>query len=439
MGSSTIAIIITIITFALLISNKLPFVVVSCIAALSMGMLIPEMKLSQIYSSLGSNAVVMVAGMCIVGDAIFQTGVAQKIGAYICRSSFVKTEKRFIVLTVVICTIMSAFMSNSGCIAVWMPLIATIAAGSNGKIRSKMVIFPAATACVIGGGATLVGSTPQAIANSLLIATPGFEQGMGVFDMTLVVLPICVLQILFWSTIGYSILKWALKPEEPGFDEGNYYVQAPAAAHETDMVPQWKRTMSVAVLVGCILGFCLSGFAPFNKYLDVAVVPMLGATILLGSGCIPVSSLKALPWDILISIGTITALGTGLSVSGGGALIADTILNAVGVETLSPKMLMVVLVIMSVVLTQFLSCGGVASMLVPIVIPLAQSMGVSPMPYVVVIAAAVNMAFMTPVGTGVNAQILAAGYKFTDYVKIGLPLTVLCMIVLCIMGPVVYF
>ena len=57
--------------------------VVSCAAALAMGILIPEMKLSQIYSGFGGSTVVMVAGMCIVGDALFQTGVAQKLGAKI--------------------------------------------------------------------------------------------------------------------------------------------------------------------------------------------------------------------------------------------------------------------------------------------------------------------------------------------------------------------
>ena len=71
---------------------------------------------------------------------------------------------------------MSAFMSNNGTVAIWMPLIAVVAAGSNGRIRSKMVIFPAGTAAVIGGGTcTLVGSTSQLAANAVLQGYDGYK------------------------------------------------------------------------------------------------------------------------------------------------------------------------------------------------------------------------------------------------------------------------
>lgn len=123
MSSSTIAIIITFITMILFFSNKFAMSVVSCAAALAMGILIPEMKLSQIYSGFGGSTVVMVAGMCIVGDALFQTGVAQKLGAKIAATPLAKNERVFIMSVVIICTLMSAFLSNSGTIAMWMPIL----------------------------------------------------------------------------------------------------------------------------------------------------------------------------------------------------------------------------------------------------------------------------------------------------------------------------
>lgn len=439
MPSSTLAIIITLVVCILLVWNRFPFVAVSCCAALAMGMLIPEMSLSQIYSGFGSSAVVMVAGMCIVSDALFQTGVAQQIGSKICKTWIVGTEKRFIVAVVIICTIQSAFMSNSGVIAMWMPLIATIAAGSNGKIRSKMVIFPAGTACIVGGACTLVGSTAQSVANSILMGTPGYEHGLQVFDMTMVMIPISILQVLFWATVGYSLLKAVLKPEDPKFNEGNYYATpvTPVVSHLD--APRWKQVLSLAVMLVCIVGFFVCGFDPFNQYLDIAVVPMLGATILFVTGCAPVSkTLAQQPWDILIIIGSITVLGTGLSASGGGTVIASAIIEAVGMERLSPVMLMVVVCILCATLTLFLSNGGVASLFTPIVIPLAAALGVSPVPYVIVIAIAVNLAIATPLGTAVNVQILPAGYKFMDFVKLGGPLWVLMVAALCVLAPIFY-
>ena len=62
---------------------------------------------------------------------------------------------------------------------------------------------------------------------------------------------------------------------------------------------------------------------------------------------------------------------------------------------------------------------SVSAMLAPIYIPLALKMGLSPVPFIILIAVASNMAIATPIGTPVNMQILPAGYKFSDYVKIG--------------------
>lgn len=131
-------------------------------------------------------------------------------------------------------------------------------------------------------------------------------------------------------------------------------------------------------------------------------------------------------------------LGTGLSVSGGGDVIANAILDAVGLERLSPALLMTVIIVVCGTLTLFLSNGGVASLFTPVVIPLASAMGVSPVPYVIVIAIAVNLAIATPLGTAVNVQILPAGYKFMDFVKLGGPLWLVMVAALCLLAPIFY-
>lgn len=77
MESSTIAIIITVVSMILFFSNKLPMSVVGSITALACGLLIPEMSKSSVYSSFGGSTVIMVAGMCVVGDALFVTGIAR--------------------------------------------------------------------------------------------------------------------------------------------------------------------------------------------------------------------------------------------------------------------------------------------------------------------------------------------------------------------------
>lgn len=437
--SSTLAIIITIVVMFLFISNITSPGVTSVIAALAMGTLLPEVKLSAIYSGFGGNTATLCAGMCVVSEALFYTGVGQRISAKISKTFLVQNERIFCAAVAFICTIQSAFMSNNGTCAMWMTLIATIAVGSKGKIRSKIAIFPAATGCIVGGGMTLVGSTSQAVANGMLENIPGYEAGMQIFDMTQIAWPLIFVEVIYWLTIGYDILLKVLKPENPDFDKDNAFaVPNKYECNEIKVAP-WKGKLTVAVLIGSIVCFVLCGIAPFNKYMNIATVPMAAAAILFAFRVVPTKeTLAKLPWDTIITIGTISILGTGLTNTGAGRIIADSLLDIVG-KDVSPHVLLVSFIIIGGFLTLFLQNAGTVSMLIPIAAPLAIAKGVSVMPFVVSLAVATNMAIATPMGTAVNVQILPVGYKFNDFVKIGGPLWVAIMVVLYVMASIVYF
>ena len=117
MSSSTIAIIITVIAIVSFILERIPLAMTAMIASLAMGILLPEMSLGDVYSGFASTTVMMVAGMSIVGDSLFKTGMANKIGKAISGSPAAKNERVFMIVVVICCTVMSAFLSNSGTIA----------------------------------------------------------------------------------------------------------------------------------------------------------------------------------------------------------------------------------------------------------------------------------------------------------------------------------
>ena len=440
MSEITVCLIIAVVTMILFIGRVFPMALTSVLCALAMGICLPSVKLSAIYSGFGTAPVYMIAGMTIVGDALFQTGVAQKIGITLSKMKIFQSERIFTVMVVVVCTLMSAFMSDSGCIAMWMPIIAAVAAGSKGKIRSKMVIMPAGIACIVGGATTLVGSTSQNTANSFLMQVPGFESGMGVFDMTSVMWMVDALMVLYFATIGYTITKKTLKPGSPHFDDGNVFAQS---SEELDNVPQAstrKQVISVFTLLLCILGFILCGFAPFNKYLNIANVALIGASILFVTKTIDYkTTLKNIGWDVLLTVGFIATLGVALEKTGAGKLIAEQTLAFFGGEDASLQVILCVMFVLGSFLTLFMSNVAVSAMLAPIYIPMAQRMGLSPAPFIILIAIASNMAIATPIGTPVNMQILPAGYKFSDYVKIGGPLWLIFVIAVCLTAKGILF
>lgn len=415
--------------------NKLPMSVVAMGASVAMGILIPEMSLSDVYAGFSAPGWAMVVGMCIVSAAMFETGVAQRIGEAIGRSPLARNERTFIVAASACCTLMSAFMSNNGTVAIWMPLIAVVATGSMGKIRSKMVIFPAATGAIIGGACTLVGSTSQLAANAVLQGYEGYEEGLGIFDMSIIMVPAAIIQIIFWGSIGYSILKKVLKPESPDFNVGNMYAEAPQSSLEHHQTPEQilKGNISLGTMLLCIFLFVASGFEPFKSHFNIGVIGMLGAVIVLGTGCINVKkAYEELPWDVLITIGGISGLGSGLDKSGGGALIANGVLNLFGGEHASVVVLTVVIAVLTSVITNFMSNNATAAMISPIAIAMALGLGISPVPWVILIAVCSNLAIATSYGTAVNMQILPAGYKFSDYVKIGGPLLIIMIAVVTV-------
>lgn len=444
MSSSTIAIIITILAVISFVLEKIPLAMTAVIASLLMGILLPEMKLADVYSGFAGTTVIMVAGMCIVGNSLFETGMAEKIGRKIGTSKLAKNERVFMIVVVIVCTIMSSFLSNSGTIAMWMPLIAAVAAKSSGKIRSKMVILPAGIACAIGGAGTLVGSASQLTASNALAQFEGYEEGLGLFDETLVMIPLCIVMIVYFATVGYSLLKKVLKPESPDFNVGNYYSEmlenGNVEESVSEEVPKWKGILSLVVLIGCILGFILTGFAGFKPYLNVGIVALIGATVLMTTGCMPLKkSLRELDWNTIIILGAAQGFANGLNVSGGGKVIADFILNLFGGEAASPAVLMAAGIAVTTILTNFMSNTALAAMMTPIYVQIALNLGISPIPFVIAIGAvATNLACATPVGTPACTQTLPAGYKYMDYVKIGGPLCLLLLIVACILCPIIY-
>ena len=175
-------------------------------------------------------------------------------------------------------------------------------------------------------------------------------------------------------------------------------------------IPAWKGTLSLIVMFGCVVLFIASGYAPFKNYFNIANIALLGATILFFTGCVPVKpALSGLPWDILICIGAVNAIGIGLDVSGGGAIVANAILALFGGENASVVVLTVVICVLTSVLTLFLQNSTVAALITPIIIPMALALGISPVPWCIVAAIGTNLAIATPIGTAVNMQILPAG------------------------------
>ena len=100
---------------------------------------------------------------------------------------------------------------------------------------------------------------------------------------------------------------------------------------------------------------------------------------------------------------------------------------------------LIVLFIFCALVGLFISNTATAILLAPIAISLAQQLNVSPVPFAMVVAIAASAAFMTPVSSPVNTMVVGPGdYKFADFIKIGVPFTLIIMLVTVFIVPILF-
>jgi di/tricarboxylate transporter len=128
-------------------------------------------------------------------------------------------------------------------------------------------------------------------------------------------------------------------------------------------------------------------------------------------------------------------LGMAMTKTGATALFAQSLTSTLG--PFGPRALLLGLLILTVLLSQAMKGAAVSAVIAPIAIQAAQQIGVDPRALTMGVALATSMAFITPLGHPVNILMMGpGGYRFRDFFKVGLPLTVMLFIVVLITLPV---
>ena len=154
------------------------------------------------------------------------------------------------------------------------------------------------------------------------------------------------------------------------------------------------------------------------------------------AGCLTAEeSYDSIDWQIIILLAGLIPLGQAMANSGAAEFIVSNTVGQVGV--FGPLVVLAVLYLMTSILTEFMSNAGTAVLMTPIALSTGQMLGVDASPFIIAVMFAAATSFMTPVGYQTNTMVYAAGgYRFTDFIKIGLPLNLLYWILAVILIPV---
>ena len=364
-----------------------------------------------------SNVILFVA-MFIVGGALFETGMANKIGGIV--THFAKTERQLIVAIMVIVGVMSGFLSNTGTAAILIPVVIGIAAKS-GYSRSRL-LMPLVFAAAMGGNLTLIGAPGNMIAQS---GMEGIGLKFGFFDYAKVGVPILIVGIIYFAFIGYKFL-----PNKEGSDEGIF-----DESKDFSHVPKWKQYLSLVILLLTLVGMI------FEEQLGIklCVIGCMGALALMITGVISEKdALASIDLKTIFLFGGTLSLAAALEQTGAGELIAEKVIGMLG-DNPSPYVLTFVIFMLCCVMTNFMSNTATTALMVPIGISIAQGMGADPRAVLMACVIGGSCAYATPIGMPANTMVVGAGnYKFMNYVKAGMPLIVIATVISMILLPIAF-
>lgn len=419
MASSTIALIILAVTIVLFVWGIIPLPITAIGSALAMA-IFGCIPFSSAFAGFSNDALLMVIGSMVIGEALFVTGVAERIGKTIIHR--VGTNERlFVVACVVLAAVLSAFLSNTAVVAMMMPIVSAVAATSKGSITKKNSFMAIGFAANVGGGMTLVGSTTNVIGQGLLVDN-GLEP-MTFFELLPGSIPRFLFIIAFYATIGYSLQKKVFDFEEKPDDI--------AAAETEKEYSKSKMLISVAILVFAVIGFC-------SGLWTIGGVAMVAAVLCVVTGCISMQEMfRRMDWSTVWVMAGSLGLAAGISQSGAGQVIADFFVGFLGSNTDIFK-LMVVFTLLSVFLANMMSSTATMAMLAPIAMSVCAAYGFEVKPVLMVIIWAINLAFLTPTATVPITMTLQGGYRFLDYTKIGVLVMIGCLLLTIASYPFVF-
>ena len=344
MSHATITLIFLLFAIIMFIWEKLPLGVTSMIVCVGL-VITGVLDWKTAFSGFIDSNVILFVAMFIVGGALFETGMANKIGGVV--THFAKSEKQLIIAIMVIVGVMSGVLSNTGTAAVLIPVVIGIAAKS-GYSRSKL-LMPLVFAAAMGGNLSLIGAPGNLIAQSTM---QEIGKSFGFFDYAKVGVPILIAGIIFFALVGYKLLPDTKPSEDSGY--GN----------KTDFsdVQKWKQWLSLIILILTLLGMIFED----KIGIKLCITGCIGALALIVTGVISEKqALKSIDLKTIFLFGGTLSLASALSKSGAGEMIANKVIGLLG-DNPSPYLLTFVVFMLCCVLTNFMSNTATTALMAPI-------------------------------------------------------------------------
>jgi len=419
-----VALLVLITVVGALIHGKArPDVVALCGAAVLLiaGVIRPV----EVQAAFASPAIIALASLFVIAYAMERSGLLDRL-----IQLAVKMCERLgtvgLWLLIGMCGFASSFLNNTPIVVLAAPVVRDVAKSMGQNPRRFLI--PLSYVSIMGGACTLIGTSTNLLVNDMARTTG--QASFGLFEITPVGLIVAVVGGLYLLVFGGPLLSNESKGEK---DEGSALIGPVPAPHDISLGDSTlfkehrplrveHAAASLAVFLGVVI-FAALGWAP------IAAAAFAGAVLLIIIRVISAEeAYRGLRPDILLLIAGMVVIGLSLEVSGLASAATEGMIE--WIRPLGPLTAMILLYGATLFLTEILSNAAVAVLLTPVAVALAESLGVSPRPFLVAVMMAASAAFATPFGYQTNVLVYQMGrYSYLDFVRIGVPLNLLTWLV----------
>lgn len=371
----------------------------------------------EVQGAFASPAIIALASLFVIAYALELSGLLDRAIA-----SAVQLCERLgsagMWLLMALCGAVSAFLNNTPIVVLGAPVVRDTARTLG--LSPKRYLMPLSYITVLGGCCTLIGTSTNLLVNDM--ARVSGQPTFGMFEIAPVGLAAAIVGGVYLFLFSGSLTRGenAEGSEEPAplpgqLEMGGAQVGNADVFAEPRPLAPLKAATALAVFAGAV------ALATFNVA-PIAATAFAGAVLLILVRVITAdeaySGLKA---EILMLIAGMVVIGIAMEESGLALAASELLIGAV--DGVSPLVALIVLYLATMILTELLSNATVAVLVTPVAVALAESLGVSPRPFLVAVMMAGSLAFATPFGYQTNAIVYQMGnYRYLDFVRVGLPL-----------------
>jgi di/tricarboxylate transporter len=384
----------------------------------------------EVQGAFASPAIIALASLFVIAYALELTGLldrAIRLGVKMCRRA--GAAGIWLLLTGI--GFVSCFLNSTPIVVLGAPVVRDVAKALN--LSPKRYLMPLSYIAVLTGCCTLIGTSTNLIVDDM--ASIAGQPRFGIFEITPVGLPMALVGGLYLFLFSGRLMRRTLDEPSPADADGEHgmisYMARPDGVHVSGLhvghaelfaqprpLQPIKAAIAIAIFIAAIAAAALN-IAP------IAATAFAGAVLLILLKVItPDEAYGGLKPDILILIAGMVVIGIAMEESG----LADAATRILigSMDEVSPLAALLVLYLATMILTELLSNATVAVLVTPIAVALAESLGVSPRPFIVAVMMAGSAAFATPFGYQTNVIVYQmGGYNYMDFVRVGLPLNLI--------------